>query len=69
MKLTCTNGTPELYPDNCVTQCPVPDSCALNSMAQDGVVFSWLPPAKNCDCATCDDAAPLCGKEPPSPTS
>jgi hypothetical protein len=64
MKLTCQNETPELYPDNCATDCPVPDDCTLNSMAQGGVVFSCLPiGGKSCDCSTCDDAAPICGKE------
>ena len=64
MKLTCNNGTPELYPDNCATDCPEPDTCTLNSMAQGGVVFSWLPVGgKSCDCSTCDDVAPVCGKE------
>jgi len=64
MKLTCNNGTPELYPDNCATDCPEPDTCALNCLAQGGVVFSWLPgDVKSCDCSTCDDTTAICGKE------
>jgi hypothetical protein len=47
MKLTCQNMTPELYPDNCATECPVPDDCTLNTMAQGGVVFNWLPGGKS----------------------
>ena len=63
MKLTCEKGTPELYPDNCATECPEPEDCTLNSMAKEGVVFNWLPPGKSCDCATCVDVDPVCGKE------
>ena len=37
MKLTCQNRTPEIYPDNCITVCPVSDTCTINSMAQGGV--------------------------------
>jgi hypothetical protein len=63
MKLTCQNMTPELYPDNCATECTIPDDCTLNSMAQGGVVFNWLPGGKSCDCSTCEDEKPVCGKE------
>jgi hypothetical protein len=63
MKLTCQNMTPELYPDNCATDCPVPDDCTLNTMAQGGVVFNWLPGGKSCDCSTCEEEKPVCGKE------
>jgi hypothetical protein len=63
MKLTCHNGTPELYPDNCDTGCPEPEECSLHSMAKGGVVFSWLPGGKSCDCSACVDPDPVCGKD------